>query len=366
MSGIFGHLNVSDSDYVFNLTVGQQVIYEAARNFVELANEEIRRVYSVFISQTTTKYTLRYKLPGNGYLQRREADGRYGSVKAYGSWDVSFPLEDFGAMVVGNDVDMAYMTVAELDHHIRTVTQQNVNTNRYEILKALMTRSNGTFVDKNHGSLTIRRLANTDGTTYPPVLGSVTDADDEHYAESGFAATAIDDTHDPWTGVGMTGSFSIVDELEEHFGASAGSAEIVSFVNQAEVPEIQGLTDFVDVDIRQVREGAQTAQVVGAPMDIPGVVIGRHRSGAWIVRWDWVPANYILSIHTGVEAPLQKRVDPPETGLGMDLQLVAQDEEFPFKEMIWRNRFGVGVANRLNGCVVELGTGGSYTDPTLI
>lgn len=364
MSGIFGHLNVSDSDYVYNNTVGQRAIYEAAIDYVNRSSEELNRLLSIFVARSVSEHTLRYKLPGNGYLQRRGAEGRYGAVKATGSWDVAFPLEDFGASLVGNDVDMAYMTVAELDRHVRTVTQQNVNTVRFEVLEALMARSNGTFVDPLQGSLTIRSLANTDGTVYPPVIGSMTEADDEHYLELGDVATAIDDTHDPWVGVNSN-SVNIVSELEEHFGLSAGSSEIVSFINQAEVTEVSALTDVEPVDINQIREGTQTASPVQVPMDLPGTVIGRHRAGAWIVRWDWVPATYILSIHTGVEAPLYKRIDPPATGLGSDLQLVVQDEEFPFRESIWRHRFGFGVANRLNGIVVEAAAGGSYTDPTL-
>jgi len=213
--------------------------------------------------------------------------------------------------------------------------------------------------------LTIRRLANTDGTSFPPVIGSVSEADDQHYVEQGDLATAIDDTHDPWIGTN-TNSVNIITELEEHFGVSAGSSEIVSFINNAEVPEVSALTEFEPVDIIQIAEGSQTASPVQVPSNLPGVVIGRHRAGAWIVRWDFVPATYILSVHTGVEAPLMKRVDPADTGLGTDLQLVAQDEEFPFSESTWRHRFGFGVANRLNGYVVEVAAGGSYTDPTLV
>jgi len=364
MSGIFGHLNISDADYVFNATAGQQVIFEAATAYVNRANEELNRMLSVFVSQNTDKHTLRYKLPGNGYLQRRGPDGRYGTVKATGSWDCAFPLEDYGAQIAGNDVDMAYMTVAELERHINTVIQQNVNTVRYEVLKALMFGTNATFIDPLHGSLTIRRLANTDSTLYPPVIGSLTEADDQHYVETNYLATAIDDTHDPWPGIGGNAN-SIVDELEEHFGVNAGSSEIVSFINKAEVAEVSALTDFEPVSINQIAEGAQTASPVQVPQNLPGVVIGRHRAGAWIVRWDWVPATYILSVHTGVEPPLQKRVDPAATGLGTDLQLVAVDEEYPFRGSTWRHRFGFGVANRLNGFVVEVAAGGGYTDPTL-
>jgi hypothetical protein len=140
MSAIFGHLNVSDADRVFNATAGQRAIYDAAQDYINKVNADIAKAMSVFVEKTTSDFKWRYKLPGGGYLQRRGSDGRYGATKAYGSWDVAFPLEDFGAALAGNDVDMAYMTIAELDRHIQTIVAQNVNTVRYEMLAAL--RSN--------------------------------------------------------------------------------------------------------------------------------------------------------------------------------------------------------------------------------
>jgi len=364
MSGIFGHLNLSDTDRVFAQTTGQRVIFEAATKWIDAHNAELNRLSSVFVSGNTEEFKLRYKLPGGGHLQKRGPDGRYGAVKATGQWDVAFPLEDWGAMIAGNDVDMAYMTAGELERHIKTVVAQNVNTVRYELLTALLDNTNRTFVDPLHGSLTVTRLANTDGSLYPPVIGSITEADDEHYLIQGDAYSSIDDTHDPWAI--NTNSINIVSELAEHFGWGAGSDQIVSFINTQEVPYVSALTDFEPVDIAQIREGTQTASVVQVPTDLPGKVLGRHRGGAWIVRWDFIPATYILSVHTGTEPPLMKRVDPADTGLGTDLQLVAQDEEFPFRESIWRHRFGFGVANRLAACGTYVATGSTWTDPTLV
>lgn len=368
MAGIFGNLNVSDTERVYQATIGQQVLFDAASDYVNRVNEEINRVMSVFVASTTSNHAQRYMLPSGGYLPRRSSEGEYAAVKASGSWDVAFPLEDFGAKIAGTDVDMAYMTVAELDRHIQSITQRNANTVRYEVLNALMLCTNRTFVDPLWGSLTVRKLANattgSDTTVYPPVIGSVTEATEDHYLETNYLAAAIDDTHDPWAGTGGN-TRNIINEIEEHFGPSAGASEIVSFINIAEAPEVSALTDFEPVSVPQIREGAQTASLMQVPTNLPGVVIGRHRAGAWIVRWDWVPANYILSIHTGVEAPLYMRTDPADTGLGTGLQLIATVDGTPFRESIWRHRFGVGVANRLNGVVLELGTGGTFTDPTL-
>jgi len=43
---------------------------------------------------------------------------------------------------------------------------------------------------------------------------------------------------------------------------------------------------------------------------------------------------------------------------------VAEQQEFPLNESFWMAREGYGVANRLNGVVLELGTGGTFTVPT--
>ena len=357
MSGIFGHLNLDDSDYVYNLTSGQDLIWDAANQYIERVNRDIMAASAVFVQGETESFKERYKLPGGGRLQRRRSEGRYGATKATGSWDVAYPLEDFGAQFTGSDVDMAYMTVRELDNHLQTITIQDVNTVRYEILHALLDNVNATFVDERHGSLTVARLANSDGTSYPPVLGSESEADDNHYLESNYASGSISDTNNPYE--------TMVNELVEHFGESVGGDNIVVFINQAEAGKTMDLTDFVQVEDRSVRSGANADVPVGLPT-VPGKIIGRMTgTGAcWVSQWRWMPANYMLAVHLDAPAPLKMRVDPAATGLGRGLQLVSQDTEFPFTSAFWRHRFGLGAANRLNGVVMELGTGGSYTVPT--
>jgi hypothetical protein len=62
-------------------------------------------------------------------------------------------------------------------------------------------------------------------------------------------------------------------------------------------------------------------------------------------------------------APLLERIDPPDTRLSPGLQLVAKEADHPFTSSYYSSRFGYGVGNRLNGVVLELGTGGTYTIP---
>lgn len=355
MSGIFGHLNLSDSDRVYNATQGQMAIFDAVQDYLARVNTEITAASSVFIERTTSDHKLRYKLPGSGTLQRSGSDGRYGSVKGYGQWDVAFPLEDFGAQLSGNDVDMRYMTVAELNRHVETVAIQNVNTVRFEMLKSMFNNTQRTFVDPLWGSLSIEPFANGDSVTYPPVLGASSEATDDHYLESGYAASSISDSNNPF--------ITVRDELEEHFGQQQGNSNVAVFINTAQVTKSEALTDFDPVNDRFTTPGANTDTLNSTPGGLPGRVIGRT-NGVWVVEWKWIPANYMLGIHLDAPKPLIRRIDPSDTGLGDGLQLIAEDKQHPFTSSFWRHRFGLGAGNRLNGVVMELGTGGSYTIPT--
>jgi len=354
MSGIFGILGLNDTDRVFLATVGQQVVYDATMELLNRYNADLTRAMSIFVEGDTETHTERYKLPGGGRLQRRAPGAAAGATKAYGSWDTAYPLEDFGAQIAGDDVAMAYMTMQEYDRHLDTIMIQDVNTVRFEMLLKLFKNTNTTFVDSLWGSLTVVPLANSDTVTYPPVLGSETEATDSHYLQSGYAATAISDSNNPYV--------TIRAELEEHFGASTGGDNIVVLINQAETPETEDLTDFDAVEDRFVRSGANADVPFGLP-DVPGRIVGRT-NGVWVAEWRWMPANYMFGIHLDAPRPLKMRVDPADTGLPRGLAMVADDDRYPIQSAHWRHRFGVGCANRLNGVVMELGTDGSYGIPT--
>ena len=355
MAGIFGMLGISDTDRAYVSTIGQSVVYEVAQRYIAAHNEQMTAIERVFVERETEDYAIRYKLPGGGRLQRRGGQAQSGAVKASGSWDVGLPLEDFGAQVAGDDVTLAYMTVQELQIHLDTVLNQDVNTRRYEMLKALLNNTARTFVDPLWGSITVRPLAlASDSVVYPPVLGSETEATDTHHIESNYTAANISDTNNPLV--------TIVDELEEHFGSGTGGENIVVFINNAQTAKIKALSDFDEVVDRFIRVGDGVSVPANLPM-VPGKIIGRG-SGAWVVEWRHIPANYMIAIHMEEPAPLLKRVDPADTGLGRGLQLVSREVNYPLVQAHYRNRFGIGVGNRLNGVVMELGVGGTYSIPS--
>lgn len=357
MANIFAALGLQDSDRSFVNTIGQRAVYDATNTILAQYNADLRAAMRVFVGEATSDHKLRYKLPGGGRLQRRGGQAQSGAQKAYGSWDVAFPLEDFGAQLVGDDVALAYMSLQEYNRHLNSILIADQNTVRFELLKALFNNTERTFVDPIWGSLLVEPLANGDSVTYPPVLGSESDATEDHYLETNYASSAISDTNNPFN--------TAANELEEHFGAMQGGANIVSFINNAQVTKTRALADFVDLSDMGIVPGSNTATLQGLPSGIPGRIIGRLTdSGVWVSEWRWIPADYIVTTHLDAPPPLAERVDPVETGLGTGLQLVSTDADYPFQAARYRHRFGFGAANRLNGVVTECGTGGTYTIPT--
>lgn len=361
MPTMYGALGLEDTDRVFNATVGQRAIYELTNQYIGVYRENQQLAQSVFVEMMTADHKLRYKLPGSGYMQRRGRSATPAAIKAAGSWDVAFPLEDFGDTIAADDVTMAYITAAELQRHIDTVLSRDANTRRFEILNRLFNSVASTFVDELWGSLTIQPLANGDATLYPPVIGSMTDATENLYLESGYASSAISDTNNPYV--------TIANKLESHFGTPTGGSNIAVFINNAETAKTQALTNFIPITAMGINPGLQTATIGNMPPELTAGswrILGREEgAGCWVVEWRWIPSGYMIGVNLDAPKPLMERTDPADTGLGTGLQLVARDIEFPWETSVWRDRFGYGTGNRLNGVAFELGTGGTYTVPTV-
>lgn len=361
MTTIFALAGLNASDYTFVNQAGQDIIYQATTRYLEFVNSEMQGAVSMFMQPgTTTNFAERYKLPGSGItLQRSGGQDRPAAQSVYGGYDVAYPLEQFEAAVAQSRIDMAYMSPQAFQLHVDSVRTSYERTMRREILSALLTSTNATFIDPIHGSLTIRRLANTDSTLYPPVIGSDTEAEATHYLASGYAASTISDTNNPFP--------TMLAKLTAVYGNPTGGANIVALINSAQTAKVQALTEFVTVGDIFIAQGVSTATPINLP-SVPGTarVLGRLQdTGVWVAEWAYIPANYIYMQHMAEEKPLKMRVDPVGTGLGAGLQLVKQDENYPLQTAIWSLRFGIGVANRLNGVAMFLDSGSTYTDPTI-
>jgi hypothetical protein len=252
---------------------------------------------------------------------------------------------------------MAYMTIQELDAHLDTVMAQDLNTLRWRILTSLFEDDNLTWTDPIWGSLTIRRLANGDGTTYPPVVGSEDGAAETHYGVTGYAESAISDSNNPVV--------TIRDELVEHFGGRnfAGN-NIVIFHNSSATDDLADLSDYTKLGDQYVAYGNDTDLAVPTVPNVPGRVHARCNE-CWLSEWDWITTGFSLGVNLDAPAPLVMRVDPSDTGLGGgNFGLVVEDMDYPLQSSYFERRFGFGVGNRLNGYALEISADGSYAPPT--
>jgi hypothetical protein len=355
MSLLYGALNINDAERVFLGTLGQQVVYDAVTEYFNRHNEDLQRSMAVFVDRQTTDHKLRYVLPGGGKMQKIGTKAAPGAVKRNGSWDVAFPLTGYGDSFAGDRVSMGYMTVQDLDAHLQTIAIRNVNSVRWEILHRILDNAQETFDDPLYGNLSIEPLANGDTVVYPPVIGSETEATEDHYLVSGYTAANISDTNNPY--------YTMQNDLVQHFGETQGNDNVVVMINPAQTAKTEDLTGFVALTDRFVQAGNDTATLFNLPAGVPGRIIGRV-SGCWVAEWRWMPENYMVGVHLDAPKPLYERVDPAYTGLGTGLQLVNQSVDHPFEQWVYEHRFGFGAANRLNGVVMYLDSGESYTIPT--
>lgn len=357
MSTIFGELNLNNTDRVFDATVGQEAILSAIVDYLARRDAQVAMLISIFVAMDTTNHKEKYKLSGVGRMQDMgfAPKTRPGLTKVTGEWDTAYPLTSYQSGIGWDRITSAYLSVGDMERHISDIDVSNRNSVRFALLLKIFKNTNTTFNDPLWGSLTVVPASNGDTVVYPPVIGSESEATEDHYLESGYTSANISDTNNPYV--------TIEADLVHHFGKSQGNDNVAVFINNAQKAVTEDLTDFVEVTDRFVIPGTQTSTLTGLPTMHPGRVIGRT-NGCWVIEWDWIPSGYMVGIHLDAEPPLKRRNDPADTGLSAGLQLIMDTEDFPNSAQYWENRYGFGAGNRLNLVVMEIATGGSYTIPT--
>ena len=349
MSTIYGAIGISDYNATVD-AVGQKLVYEELNKYAMRIEQEIAQATALFVQADTTDYSESYLLPAGGMMQTASEFSRPGAIKRSGSIGVAYPIDDARDQIAVSDIALAYMNGAQLDAHVQSVQTRYVNWKRHKILRALLNAANETFNDPIRDALTIRRLANADGTNYPPVIGSSTETTGHsHY--SGINNATITDSFNPFALISAN--------LSEHFGEGMK----VAFINSAQETAVKALTDFYDSVPQYVTFGADKDFATINGVSAPGRFIGAANQMAIFV-WDWVPSGYVFGLDTNQAAPLKRRLDVPESLRG--LRLVGNQVEFPLNESFWRAREGFGVANRLNGAAIQITASTSYTTPTAL
>ncbi len=352
MGVLAGLLGITDLDTRL-VSLETRTVTDAVNEVLARYTEVRNEAFAFFVESETTDAKWTYTLPGGAEMELVDEYGTPVEERPVGKWEVAFPLRK-AVKGWGYDRDtFAYLTVADLERINASMQIANAKTHKKQMMKALFGNANYTFTDRRHGALTIRRLANGDGSTYPPVMGSDTEADDTHYLETGY--TSITDTNNPLK--------LIKDELKEHW---PGPYKVVALINSAQRAAITSLSAFVDARQAGIDPGDDQAVASEVGGRVPGEFLGIvPANGVWVYEWDeGIPANYLFGRDLGRPAPLIRRVHGPEQLRGFKIE--GEDESWPLFKRSWVDRdLGYGVGNRLNGAVVELGTGGSYTVPAI-
>lgn len=315
---------------------------------------------NLFVQETTTRRTERVATAGIDEGQILGPDGRPLETRSAGRTEVAYPWDRYGWAFGGNSETAAAMTVADTQRSINSITAGNARRHMREINRAFWVKDNyeweedETYVDDS-GTLIIRRLANGDGTEYPATIHAMDDAEDDHYLVSGYPATEISDTNNPFV--------TMANEIREHFDSGE---TVVAFINSAQRNAVlTGLSDFVDADVDGITRGANEdrAAALGG-RNVPGDFLGVDGdSGVYVYVWDRTPAGYMDAFPVNQPAPLKMRI--PRLAALQGFRLEAEEEHNPMWKRTYRDRFGYGVANRLNAVVMQLKADGEYETPAV-
>lgn len=344
-----GILRIEDTNTAL-ASLNADVVNDAIAQMLATYQAERNEAQTFFVQGETTAASTNIRAAGMDEGQEIGQDGRPLETHVGPGFSVAFPILRIGWALGWNEETFAYMTVADLDREVAAKVAGNARRHTREMLRALIgDNANYTYPDPLAGSLTVRRLANTDGTLYGP-----TAAEDNHYLAPAYAVTAISPTNNPFA--------TLATEIREHFDTSS---RIVALINSAQRAEILAdLTTFVDVPVEGITPAAADAQATGLAANIPGDFLGiDNASGVYVYVWDRIPAAYIYAQAIDEPAPLMRRVPSAPSLQGFTVR--AEEEHFPFYKRTWVERFGYGVANRLVGAAAFVDAGGSWVDPTV-
>lgn len=349
MSLFAGILDTKDLNIALSQFNGP-AITDAINAVLQQYVPERNATQALFVQNEVTYPTERYRDGGADEGQEIGEDGRPLETHVENFYDVGYDLKRVGWALGWNTEQAAAMTVADLDRETSAKLNGNARRHTKEILKAIMKSQNFVFSDPISGNVTVRRLANTDGTLY-----GYPGSEDNHYLVTGYVASSMSATNNPFQ--------LIASEIKEHF---ATGTRIIAFINSAQRANVLALLpNFVDQPIAGINPGTAITTPIDPALNVPGEFLGTDGdSGVYVYVWDRVPSGYILAGCPDLQAPLRRRV--PQFTTLQGFKVVAEEEHLPFYKRTWIERFGYGVVARLNWVCVQITTNGTYTDPVIV
>ena len=328
--------------------VGVEVVAKAIQESVDVHREAVNDLFSLF-TINTTEFKTRYKTPNIASLQPLDEYGRARQIQVGGYYDVGYPIMSAGLAWGRTRMASLYMTVEEANRVLTTILDADVRWMRNHLLAALFNNASYTFVDPEHGSLTVQPLANSDTVTYMRRNGGEVGTVDTHFfAQAG----AIGDATNPY--------ITAADDLREH---PENNGEVVHLIPDGLEATTKALASFIDKPDPHIRLAYTADALVGTlGGNIPGELLGYDEaSRSWVYKWAVLPANYIISTMTQAEKPLRMR--EYELAELRGFHVVAERADYPFWEQQFERHAGFGAWNRVGAAVTRIGNA-DYAIPT--
>lgn len=323
--------------------VGVQVVNDAIVQAVAEHNRQIDALMGLFVEQTT-EFKRKYRQMGVRRLQPLDEQGRALPTMSGASYDVAWPIQRAGDAIGYTHEAAIKATVGELQARLAELLAADARWMRDHMLAALLDKNSWTFVDDEHGSLTILPLANGDSVTYQISGGDA--ATDNHYIAQ---AAGIADATNPFP--------TIRTELTEH---PENGGEVVAIIPTGLVATTKALAGFHAASDPNLRVGMGETELVGSlGVALPGDIIG-YVDGVWVVEWRNMVASYIVAATTEGPRALRMRQHPEPELQGFSRQ--ADRNDYPWYEQQWARRAGFGAYNRVGAVAYFVAAGDTTYD----
>jgi hypothetical protein len=338
MSLLYGFESLKDVLARRVTEVGAAVVNNAINQSVQEHNRQLEALLGL-LAKPLTEFKVTYRTPSSARLQPLDEHGRARPISTRGSYDVSFPIQSGGAAWGTTRILREKMTVQEANDATTALISADIRWMRDHALASLFANASWSFIDEQHGALSIKGLANGDTDLYQLSLGADSGAADDHYKAQ---ANAISDLANPFN--------ADMEELTEH---PENGGEVVALVASDLKSSIEGLSNYIPVADPNVQLASTRNALVGnLGVALPGRLLG-YVDKVWVAEWKAMPANYYVMATTAGEPPLGLR-EHPETSL-RGFNRTAERNDHPFYESQWERHCGFGAWNRVGALVRRVG-----------
>ncbi len=338
-------------DQLNTRVVSSGTLIETVNAAYETSISEHGKILDSLMSMFVTKIQkaqLRYKSPVAARLQPLDENGRALPVKVAGYYTVGFPIKAAGiAAGINGRIARVRRTVQDANDDLALMLSADNHWMRDQILAALFTATSYVFPDVSEGDLTILPLANGDSQVFMVRAGSEVGTTANHLR----AQATLTSANQPFD--------TITNDLRLRPENQGG--KVVTLIPTNLQATIVGLTQFLPVQDSDVQPGNASAVLEGSvPTGFPGEYIGKIGRN-YIVVWDSLPDNYMVSISTAGDKAIAMR-EYPEAEL-QGFQAWADRDDAPYFDRQFDRHAGFAAYNRVNIIITLIGAG-SYTAPT--